>query len=194
MRRRGMARGWYWSADGRYILPDMKRSLLALLLIAGFGMAQKPSPPAETSVSINGKTITIKYSAPSLRGRTAFGPNGLIAKDPHYPVWRAGANEATALHTDADLTIGTLHVPPGNYTLFVDTGASPWEFVVSKATGEWGLAYDKTKDLGRVPMTMAKPPSKVETYKMTLSSAGGNRGKLTLAWDETEASVDFTAK
>jgi Protein of unknown function (DUF2911) len=172
----------------------MKRSFLALLLIAGFGMAQKPSPPAETSVSIGGKSITIKYSAPSLRGRTAFGANGLISHDPHYPVWRAGANEATALHTDAELKIGSLTVPPGDYTLFVDTGASPWQLVVSKDTGEWGLSYDKSKDLGRAPMMMSKPPSKVETYKMTLSSAGGNKGKLELAWDETVASVDFTAK
>lgn len=170
----------------------MKRSIITLLLIAGFGLAQKPSPPAETSISINGKTISIKYSAPSLRGRTAFGPNGIISKDPHYPVWRAGANAATALHTDAALMFGSLHVPAGDYTLFVDTGAKPWQLVISKATGEWGLDYDKSKDLGRVAMKMSTPPAKVETYKMTLSSVGGNKGKLDLAWDTTEASVDFT--
>jgi hypothetical protein len=43
-------------------------------------------------------------------------------------------------------------------------------------------------------MKVTKPPAKVETYKMTLSSAGGNKGTLTLAWDETEASVDFMVK
>jgi hypothetical protein len=48
--------------------------------------------------------------------------------------------------------------------------------------------------LGRVPMHVTKPPAKVETYKMTLSSAGGDKGKLELAWDESDASVDFTAK
>lgn len=166
------------------------------MLIAGFAMAQRQqaSPPAETSVSIEGKSITIKYSAPSLRGRTAFGPNGLIKNDAHYPVWRAGANAATALHTDAELKIGSLTVPPGNYTLFVNTGSNPWELIVSKATGEWGLDYDQSKDLGRVAMHVTKPPAKVETYKMTLAGEGGNKGKLTLAWDETEASVDFTAK
>ncbi len=174
----------------------MKRSFLALLLIAGFGMAQRqqPSPPAEASISIGGKTISIKYSAPSLRGRTAFGPDGIVSKDPTYPVWRAGANSATALKTDATLQIGSLTVPPGNYTLFVDVAASPWQLIVNKQTGQWGLSYDKAQDLGRVPMQVSKPPAKVETYKMTLSSPGGNKGKLTLAWDETEASVDFTVK
>jgi hypothetical protein len=174
----------------------MKRTFLALLLIAGFGMAQRqqPSPPAETSVSIGGKTISIQYSAPSLRGRTAFGPNGIISQDPTYPIWRAGANSATALKTGAELKIGNLTVPPGNYTLFVDTAASPWQLIVNKQTGQWGLSYDKSQDLGRAPLTVTKQGAKVETYKMTLSGTGGNKGKLDLAWDDTDAAVDFTAK
>jgi hypothetical protein len=170
----------------------MTRSLSALLLIAGLGFAQ--SPPAETSVKINGKTISIKYSAPSMRGRKIFGPGGVISNDPNYPVWRAGANNATALHTEADLTIGKLSVPKGDYTLFVDTGASPWQLIVNKQTGQGGLDYDKSQDFGRVPMKMSKPPAPVETYKMTLSSPGGNAGKLELTWENVVASVDFTAK
>jgi hypothetical protein len=170
----------------------MTRRFAAFLLVAGLGIAQ--SPPAETSVKINGKTISIKYSAPSLRGRKAFGADGIVSHDPTYPVWRAGANQATALHTDADLTIGNLNVPKGDYTLFVATDANPWQLIVSKATGEWGLDYDKSKDLGRVPMKISKPASPVETYKMTLSSGGGNAGKLELAWENVVGSVDFTAK
>src|SRR5215471_15247138 len=97
----------------------MTRPVAVLLLLAGLGIAQ--SPKAETSVKIGGKTISIKYSAPSVRGRKIFGADGLVSHDPTYPVWRAGANEATALHTEADLTIGSLHVPKGDYTLFVAT-------------------------------------------------------------------------
>jgi len=70
-----------------------------------FAAAQAPSPDATTSVTIGGKTVSIKYSAPSVRGRQIFGPGGLISHDPNYPVWRAGANAATSFHTDADLTI-----------------------------------------------------------------------------------------
>src|ERR1022692_260479 len=77
------------------------------------------SPPDQASVTVNGKTITIKYAAPSVKGRQIFGDGGLISGDPHYPVWRAGANSATALHTDADLDIAGLKVPAGDYTLFV---------------------------------------------------------------------------
>src|SRR5438045_339495 len=139
----------------------MKRLLTALLMTAALGVAQ--SPPAETSATINGKKVSIKYSAPSMRGRKIFGAGGVISNDDHYPVWRAGANAATALHTDADLTIGTLNVPKGDYTLFVDTGANPWALIVNKETGQSGLEYDKTKDLGRTPMTVTKPPALAET-------------------------------
>ncbi len=172
----------------------MMRFATTLLLAAGFVQAQMPSPPAQTSVSIVGKTISIRYSAPSLRHRHAFGPGGIISNDPHYPVWRAGANEATALHTDAPLQIGNLTVPAGNYTLFVDTGAHPWKLIVNKRTGEWGLDYTKSADLGQVPMTMTKPPAPIETYKMSLTGLGGNRGKLELAWEDVVASVDFTVR
>jgi len=46
-----------------------------------------------------------------MRGRKIF--NGAGALQPDNTIWRAGANEATALHTDADLDIGGLAVPKG---------------------------------------------------------------------------------
>src|SRR5580658_7264898 len=104
--------------------PDVKRlwsHAIVIAAVAALGAAQgkqAASPADQASVTVNGKTITIKYSAPSVKGRQIFGDGGLISKDPHYPVWRAGANSATALHTDADLDIAGLKVPAGDYTLF----------------------------------------------------------------------------
>jgi hypothetical protein len=43
-------------------------------------------------------------------------------------------------------------------------------------------------------MEMSKPPALIETYKMTLSSTGGNSGKLQLEWENHIASVSFKAK
>ncbi len=176
----------------------MTKSVLmcaVLAMTATVGFAQPKSPPADTSVTIAGKTITIKYSAPSVRGRKIFGEGGQLSHDPHYPVWRAGANAATALHTDADLDIKGLHVPAGDYTLFVNV-ADPdnWELVVSKDTGEWGLAYKSDKDLGREKMDMSKPAAMVEVYKMTLSGTGGKSGTLLLEWENHAATVPFAVQ
>ena len=164
-------------------------------LTAGTGFSQPKSPPADTSVTIAGKLIQIKYSAPSVRGRKIFGPDGLLSHEAHYPVWRAGANSATALHTDAELDIKGLAVPPGDYTLFVNVGdPDQWELIVSKDTKEWGLAYKEHMDLGRVKMTMSVPSSPVEVFKITLSSTGGNAGELQMEWEKHIASVPFKVK
>jgi len=172
------------------------RIAFAALCAAGFIAAQRPSsPPAEASTTINGKTITIKYSAPSVRGRQIFGDGGLISHDPTYPVWRLGANSATALTTTGNLDINGLKVPAGSYTLFALVGQGPeWSLIVSKKTGEWGLAYDPGSDLGRVKMNMSKPPSPVETFKITIDHTGGNHGKFTFAWADQVASVPFTVE
>lgn len=156
--------------------------------------APKPpaSPAATESATIGGKTITIQYNSPGVKGRAGklFGQDGLIGHDPHYPIWRAGANAATALHTDADIEIGGLPVPKGDYTLFVDlSDPANWQLVISKATGEWGLAYNADLDLGRVAFTMARPPALVENLKYTLTDLGGGKGTLTLAWENRIASV-----
>jgi hypothetical protein len=167
-----------------------------LLACAALSLAGNPqSPSAQSSVTIGGKSITIKYSAPSLRGRQMFGPDGHISKDPTWPVWRTGADDATALHTDADLNINGLDVPKGDYTVFVLVNPTlPWQLIINKQTGQWGLEYDKSKDLGHVPMNVAKPSAPIETCKITLSAAGGNKGKLQIEWENVIASVPITVK
>jgi len=170
---------------------------LCLVPLAAQQQKKPPLSPKETATAtIGGKTITIDYSSPRVRGREGhiFTSDGLISHDPHYPIWRAGANAATALHTEGDISIGDLNVPAGDYTLFVDiSDPAQWTLVVSKDTGEWGLKYDKTKDLGRVKMRMSKPPSMVEDLVWTITSRGGSRGRLTLAWENEGASVTVTA-
>ena len=107
------------------------------------------------------------------REHRLFTKDGQIGHDPHYPVWRGGANEATALTTSGDIQLGDL-VPAGNYTLFVDiSDPDNWTLIVSKATGEWGLAYDESKDLGKTKMNMAAPPAMVEDLVYTIMRTTG---------------------
>jgi hypothetical protein len=174
----------------------MKTSLaIAIGIVVCAGVAPAQSPDKTATATIGGKAITIKYAAPSVRGRQIFGDGGLISHDPHYPVWRAGANSATALHTDADLDVAGLKVPKGDYTLFAEVkDPNKWTLIISKKTGEWGLSYPEGEDLGRVPMTMSKPPTLVEMLEWKITSEGGNKGKITLSWENHVASVNVTAK
>ena len=166
---------------------------VAAVLTAAFVQAQ--SPPANTSVTIAGKNLSVRYSAPSVRGRKIFGAGGLLSQDPTYPAWRAGANSATTFHTDADLDVGGLAVPKGDYTLYAWV-ADPdnWQLILSKQTGQWGLTYERKLDLGRVKMTMSKPASLIEVFKITLSSTGPDTGKLQLEWENHIGSVPLKVK
>src|SRR3984957_16573643 len=93
----------------------------AILCSFAFGVVASPktpakpvlSPPAKADVTLSNATITIDYSAPSMRGRKIFGD--LV---PYGKVWRTGANPATILKTTGNLQIGDLSVPAGTYTLY----------------------------------------------------------------------------
>jgi hypothetical protein len=181
----------------------MKRLLicLTLLLSAAAVLPAQQHPPASPAAtakgSIGGKEITISYSSPRVKGRAGhlFGKDGRIGQDPQYPIWRAGANGATTLHTEGDLEIAGLKVPKGDYTLFVDlTDPANWVLIISKQTGEWGLSYDKAQDLGRVKMAMAAPPALVEELVYSIADLGKGKGKITLAWENLSGSVAVSAK
>lgn len=166
----------------------------AVLIAAGLATAQQ-SPPSQATIAVAGKKLTIRYSAPSVHGRKIFGPGGLLSRDPTYPAWRAGANDATAFHTDADLDVGGLNVPKGDYTLYCWVqNPDAWELIINKQTGQWGLEYNASRDLGRVKMTMSKPPAPIETMKYSFTNQGGNKVQLQLAWENHIASVPVTVK
>jgi hypothetical protein len=124
-----------------------------------------------------------------MRKRVIFG--GLV---PYGQVWRAGANDATMLHTSVDLEFKGLVVPKGEYSLFVWPEQQQWQLIINKQTGQPGLEYHQERDLGRVPMDLSRPPKRVETYKMTLTKSGDTQGQLKLAWENTIATVDFVVR
>ncbi len=185
----------------------MKRMFMCttLLFAATAMLAQAPnedhhamaSPKETASTTIGGTGVTIDYNSPRVRGRQGhiFTKDGLISHDQDYPYWRAGANTATTMKTSGDIHIGSLNVPAGTYTLFVDIGnPDQWTLVLSKKTGEWGLNYDKTQDLGRVKMTMSNPTALVEDLKYSFKQEGAKKAMMTLSWENKSASVPIEAQ
>jgi hypothetical protein len=164
----------------------------------GFGMLmgaqaqnKKPvlSPPAETSQTVDGKTVSIKYSAPSMRGRKIFG--GLL---PYDKVWRTGANAATTLKTEANLKIGDASVPAGTYTLYTLPSSGTWKLIINKQTGQWGTVYNQDQDLARVDMKKETLSSPQEKMSITLDPFQGNQSTLHVKWETTDVSVPVVAQ
>jgi hypothetical protein len=151
--------------------------------------APPASPAATATVTLNGKAVTIKYNAPSVRGRKIMG-----ALVPYGEIWRTGANPATTLITATDLKIGTLTVPAGTYTIYTVPSASTWQLVINKQTGQWGTEYDKSRDLGRTPMTGKTLASPQEVMSISFENTKGNATELHIKWENTDQFVPVTAK
>jgi hypothetical protein len=173
----------------------MKAIAIATATIAALALAatahaeekekeKRASPHAEVSAALGGKKITVSYGRPYVKGRAIFG-----ALVPWGEVWRTGADEATIFTTEADLVIGGLKVPKGEYALFTIPTEKQWTLVLNKTAKQWGaFKYDVKQDLGRAPMTVASAAKPVEQLTIEMVPAG-KQLTLKLSWDKTVASV-----
>lgn len=171
--------------------------ILAIVLAVAVGStlsvsrAWQKSPRKSAEMTLNGKKISVDYSAPSMRERKIMGD--LV---PYGQVWRTGADKATHFTTEANLVIGGVNVPAGTYTLFTLPSESGWKLIINKTTGQWGIPYkpeyEKT-ELARIDMKVGKTAAPVEMFVISLDKAGSG-GVLKLEWENTWASVNFTEK
>src|ERR1043165_3434641 len=109
---------------------QMRSMTVAGVLVLGAVLSAQQSPPARATAAIGGKSVSVQYSAPSVRGRRIFGDGGLLSRDPTAPSWRPGANASTTFKTEGALDVGGLNVPAGNYSLYVNVkDPEQWELV-----------------------------------------------------------------
>lgn len=144
--------------------------------------------PRDTSrfVTNDGRRVYVDYGRPSKRGRQIMG--GLV---PFGRVWRTGANAATTLVTEADLTIGNARVPRGTYTLYSIPTPEGWTLIVNRQTGQWGTQYDPSRDFVRIPMQVSALRQPVEQFTITLEKGRAGANTLALTWENTRATVPF---
>lgn len=168
---------------------------LTLVLFAASCRAQqdkskRPSPPASASLDLGGgKSLTVDYSSPRLKGRHVGGEVATYGE-----VWRVGANEATTFVTTADVTVGGTPVPTGKYTIFALPNKDKWVLIISKKTGEWGTPYPgAADDFARIDMKVSTLPSSVENFTISFDKSA-NGGAMNLDWGTTRASVAIVKK
>jgi hypothetical protein len=135
-----------------------------------------------------GGMVLIDYGRPLVRERTVWG--GTLV--PFDSVWRAGANDATHLFITRAITLGSMTLAPGMYTLWVQHTRGGTFLIVNRQVGQWGTQYDASKDVGRVPMQLTPTIAPVEEFTITVRALPANRGVIELAWGPSVASVPFT--
>ena len=173
-----------------------KVGIFCSLTLAGLAAAAIPSqgqvasPPTKATCKFaDGKTISVGYSSPRMRGRKIFGD--LV---PFDEVWRAGADDATSFVPNTDLVVGGKTVPAGSYTLFTLPTRDKWTLIISKQTGEFGIPYPGAQyDFARIEMKVSKLPSPLENFTISFDQAGA-RCTMMLEWETTRASIDILEK
>ena len=138
------------------------------------------SPHVRVAWEVSGANISLTYGRPLLKGRVV----GDDVEPLDGRVWRLGADEATTLSTDRDLMMGSAHVPAGEYTLWTITNGDTTELIVNSETGQWGTAYDESKDLARAEMTVSTLDAPVDQLTLHLDES-----ELRLEWGSMAAAV-----
>jgi hypothetical protein len=138
------------------------------------------NPRGEAKTMVSGKAVAIDYGRPSLKGRDMLGQAQV------GQAWRMGADAATGLKTEADLSFGAVKVPKGEYILTATkVAADQWQLnILSKA--------DRSK-IADVPLAASKVEASVEQFTIDLKGEK-DKGELKLTWGTTALGTTFTAK
>lgn len=138
---------------------------------------QAGSPRSAAQGEINGKFIRVRYSQIAARGRDVW---STVA--PYGQLWRTGANEATTITFDRDVTVNyKTKLAAGTYSLFTIPGPDYWTIILNTNNKLWGTnGYNQNDDVIRVS-AMVRPHEYTERLTFAVISDG-----VMLRWEKVE--------
>ena len=157
-------------------------ALLVAILPATARSQALASPFATISQKIDSTTITVEYYRPSVRGRTIFGR--LVRWG---TVWTPGANWATTVEVDRDVTIEGQPLPRGKYSIWMIPAAKPqpWTVILNRNARRFHVVHpDSTDDQLRVHVAADASPH-VETLTFSVPAVTRTSATLAFQWAET---------
>jgi len=174
--------------------------VVALVVLLGIAFAylnhrnRTLSPPGKTALTVNGLTVSIPYSRPSVRGRLIFGTEQQKALQPYGGYWRLGANESTEITVSKDILFNGQPVKAGTYRMYAIPGADSFEIVLNSELGKWGaLEPDYSLDVlhTKVPVEHASTP--VEQYTISTVEADGGVNVI-FEWSDAKFIIPIKAQ
>lgn len=183
----------------------------AVVALAAPAFAQQPRAPRETvKATVGGKSVSLEYGRPSLKGRSF---EELIKQLPADRIWRAGVDQVSTLTTATALSVGGKTVPAGKYSLYIHAPeAGDYALVLNKDLGvplkeifaaappnlanePWPHIADYTKAIGdkevlRVPMKKVEVKSPADLFTITAAPSGKGT-TLTFSWGERSWAADL---
>ena len=139
----------------------------------------RTSPNGLVAQTMGTNDVYISYGRPYVKGRKVFG--GL---QPYGQVWRAGANEATAIVIPSDATVEGAALPAGVYSFFTIPGESEWTVIFNSQAKIWGTRHDPDNDVLRVTVKPREEPH-AEMLTYTFEDVTHTSATVVLHWAAT---------
>ena len=134
----------------------------------------RPSPLKKTTGYIGSIKTIIQWGSPSVKGREIW---GMIV--PYDEVWRTGANEATSIEFDKDVTVNGKDLKAGKYGFFTIPKEGEWIIIFNNVWNQWGaFEYDEKKDALRFNLQPTVVPLS-ETLEYVIEPDG-----ISMGWEK----------
>ncbi|WP_309670644.1 DUF2911 domain-containing protein [Gemmatimonas sp.] len=182
--------------------PFLARLVTRALLLAALSSVLSPtraqaqikaSELQSIAQTVDGTTVRVTYSRPRMRGRyPIFGTKRVQWGE----VWTPGANWATLLEVNKDLTIAGTKVPKGKYGVWmvVDRSAS-WTMLLDPKWKQYHTDHPKPNDTQiRVAVRADSNAVREEVLTWSFPAITVRGGTLAMHWANMRVTTDFTVE
>ncbi|WP_194774570.1 DUF2911 domain-containing protein [Pararhodonellum marinum] len=165
--------------------------LLLILVFAYMNYRSRTlSPAGKAELEVNDLKVEINYSRPSVRERVIFGTEESGAIQPYGTYWRLGANEATEMTVNKDITFNGEPLAAGTYRLYAIPGQTTFRIGVNTELGKWGAwepEYSKDVLITEVPVTTLDVP--VEQFTTRIEAGPDNGATVYFEWSDVQLAI-----
>jgi hypothetical protein len=171
-------------------------SILGIVLViigfVGYSIltTRSHSPASKMEFTDGDFHLSIDYCRPYKKGRLIFGEKSEDALLPFGEYWRTGANEATEIEFNQEITINGNILPAGRYRFYTVPGQSEWTVAFNTELGKWGYAEpDYNLDIYQTEVPVNQISQSLEQFTITGEKSGENSMDIVLAWDQTQVKI-----
>ena len=152
------------------------------------GLVPRVSPDKAVYQKIGYTEVKIDYGSPAVKNRQIWGD--LVSYD---KVWRAGANNATTVEFNSEVSINNMPLDSGKYALFmIPKENDKWTVIFNKTHKQWGaFKYNEEEDALRVDILPKRNPYPTENLNYTINQVGYKYGSILLQWEYLEIEIPF---
>ena len=173
---------------GRYIAASWMVVALVAADAAPAAAQRKASELGSVSQTVDGTTMKIEYSRPVARGRELFGKLVRWGN-----TWTPGANWATTLEVDKDISINGNFLPKGKYAIWmIPRESEDWTVIVHRKARAFHVERPKQDD-EQLRFT-AKPEqgAHMETLMWYFPVVGPEGATLRMHWGTTQVPMQIS--